>query len=97
MAVFPEGYTSRDKLLHKFRSGVFKIAQKAGVPIVVCTLQNTQHIFRNALHLRHTDVELHLLDVIPAEQLKGVTAVEIGERVHAMMAADLGPDKVAAE
>ena len=97
VAVFPEGYTSRDKLLHKFRSGVFKIAQKAGVPIVVCTLQNTQHIFRNALHLRHTDVELHLLDVIPAEQLKGVTAVEIGERVHAMMAADLGPDKVAAE
>ncbi len=95
VAVFPEGYTSRDGLLHPFRSGVFKIAQKAQVPIVVCTLQNTQHIFHNALRLRRTDVQLHLLDVIPPEELKGVTAVDIGERVHKMMADDLGPDLVA--
>ena len=32
---------------------------------------------------------------IPPEELKGVTAVEIGERVHRMMADDLGPDLVA--
>ena len=94
IAVFPEGYTSLDGLLHPFRSGVFKIAQKAGVPIVVCTLQNTNKCFANMLKLKRTHVHLHLLDVIPPEQLKGVTAVEIGERVHAMMAVDLGPDLV---
>lgn len=94
IAVFPEGYTSLDGRLHPFRSGVFKIAQKANVPIVVCTLQNTQHIFRNAVRLRPTKVELHLVGVIPAEELKGVTTVQIGERVHAMMAADLGPENV---
>lgn len=92
IGVFPEGYTSLDGKLHDFRSGVFKIAQKANVPIVVCTLQNTQYIFRNAMRLRPTDVHLHLLAVIPPEELKGVTAVEIGERVHAMMAADLGAE-----
>ena len=97
IAVFPEGYTSLDGLLHPFRSGVFKIAQKANVPIVVCTLQNTNRCFANALKLKRTHVHLHLLDVIPPEQLKGVTAVEIGERIHAMMAEDLGPDLVLPE
>lgn len=97
VAVFPEGYTSLDGLLHPFRNGVFKIAQKANVPIVVCTLQNTNKPFLNAPRLKATDVHLHLLDVIPAEELKGKTAVEIGNRVHAMMAADLGPDLVLPE
>ena len=94
VAVFPEGYTSMDGLLHPFRSGVFKIAQRADVPIVVCTLQNTQYILKNAAHLKPTDVHVHLLGVIPTEELHGVTAVDIGNRVHAMMAEDLGPDLV---
>ena len=94
IGVFPEGYTSLDGLLHPFRSGVFKIAQKAGVPIVVCTLQNTQYVLKNALKLKPTTVELHLVGVIGAEELKGRTAVDIGEQVHKMMADDLGPDLV---
>ena len=94
VAVFPEGYTSMDGLLHHFRHGVFKIAQKAKVPIVVVTLQNTQHILHNAARLKKTDVQLHLLTVIPPEELTGRTATDVGEQVYAMMAADLGPDKV---
>ena len=90
VAVFPEGYTSKDGKLHHFRSGVFKIAQKANVPIVVCTIQNTRQIFRNVTHLKPTDVELHLVDVIPAENLKGKTTVDIGNQVHEMMIGDLG-------
>ncbi len=94
VAVFPEGYTSLDEKLHPFRSGVFKIAQKAQVPIVVCTLQNTQKIFRNALRLKPTCVKLHLLAVIPAEELQGVSTVDIGKRVHGLMAEDLGAENV---
>ena len=94
VGVFPEGYVSLDRLLHPFRPGVFKIAQKAKVPIVVCTLRNTHHIFANAMKLKPTEVELHLLDVIPAEELEGVTAVQIADRVHKMMADDLGPELV---
>ena len=94
VAVFPEGYVSLDKKLHPLRHGVFKIAQRAGVPIAVCTLQNTHHIFSNAKRLKPTDVHFHLVGVIPAEELKGVTAVEIGERVYKMMADDLGPELV---
>ncbi len=94
IGVFPEGYTSLDGLLHPFRSGVFKIAQKAKVPIVVCTVQNTNKVFKNAMHLKATDVQLHLLQVIPAEELAGCTTVEIAERVHGIMAEDLGPENV---
>lgn len=97
ICVFPEGYTSLDGKLHRFRSGVFKIAQKANVPIVVCTIQNTQNVFHNISRLRPTKVRFHLVAVIPPEELKGVTAVEVGERVHTLMAEDLGPELVAAE
>lgn len=97
IGVFPEGYTSKDGKLHHFRSGVFKIAQKANVPIVVCTIQGTRELFHNMKRLKATDVQLHLVGVVPAEELKGKTAVEIGDRVHAMMAEDLGPDRVAEE
>ena len=97
IAVFPEGGTNHDDKLHHFRPGVFKIAQKANVPIVVCTIQNTRPIIHNGLRLKKTHVDLHLVDVIPAEDLKGKTTVEISDRVFAMMAADLGPELIAAE
>ena len=96
IAVFPEGGIIKDgKLLHRFRPGVFKIAQKAGVPIVVCTLNGTQNIVENVKHFRQTRIDFHLLEVIPAEELRGVTTVDIAERVHAIMAADLGQENVA--
>ena len=90
IAVFPEGYTSVDGRLHHFRPGVFKIAMKAQVPIVVCTITNTNRVVHNILCLKHTDIELHLIDVIPAEALKGRTAVDISEQVYQMMLNDLG-------
>ena len=96
ICVFPEGGTNHDDKLHPFRPGVFKIAQKAGVPIVVCTLRNTRPIIQNGIRLKPTDVELRLLDVIPPENLKGRTAVDISHEVFRMMAADLGPEMVAA-
>ena len=96
IAVFPEGKITKDgKLLHDFRPGVFKIAQKANVPIVVCTLNGTQNIMPNLKKFRRTLIDFHLLQVIPAEELKGVSTVEIAGRVHALMAADLGEENVA--
>ncbi len=94
IAVFPEGYVSLDGLLHPFRNGVFKIAQKAKVPIVVCTLQNTNRVFKNARRLKPTDVHMHLLAVVPPESLQGRTTADIGAQIHALMAEDLGPDLV---
>ena len=95
VAVFPEGKITGDDKLHQFRPGVFKMATKAGVPIVVCTLFGTQDITKNIKRLRRTHIRLHLVDMIPAEELKGVTTVDIAHRVHALMAQSLGPENVA--
>ena len=92
IAVFPEGGTNQDDKLHPFRPGVFKIAQKANVPIVVCTIQGPRDIFKNAAKLRPTHVPLHLVGVIPAEELKGRTAVDIAGQVYDMMLSDLGEE-----
>ena len=92
VAVFPEGYTSMDVKLHHFRCGVFKIAIKANVPIVVCTLQNTQNILRSAARLKPVDAHLHVLGVIQPEEFAGKTAIQIGERVYDWMLSDLGPE-----
>lgn len=97
VAVFPEGYIHEDKKLHHFRSGVFKIAKKTEVPIVVCTLKNSRDAISNLLHHRRTDMEVSVLETIQPEQYKDITTVELGERIYKLMAEDLGPENVAQE
>ena len=90
VCAFPEGYTSKDGKVHPFRPGVFKIAQKTNVPIVVCTIQNTRDIFKNLKHFGHTDVELHLVEVIPPESYAGLNTVALSDMVYEKMISDLG-------
>ena len=92
VCVFPEGYTSLDGKLHHFRSGVFKIATKTQVPIVVCTLKNTEKVCHNALRLKKTPVPMHVVGVIRPDTFGGRTAVDIGAQADDMMRADLGED-----
>ena len=92
VAVFPEGGILVKDKLSPFRPGVFKIAMKTGVPIVVCTLKGTSDLFHNMKRLKPTHVQLHLVDVIPAEELVGKTTVEVAEQVHAMMQESLGEE-----
>lgn len=85
IAIFPEGGTNKtDDTLLSFKNGAFKVAQKAGVPIVICAITNTRAIFKNMFR-RHTDVYLDVLDVVSADDLAGCTTIDIGERVHAVM------------
>ncbi len=94
IAVFPEGGIKGGNVLHPFRHGVFKIALRTKVPIVVCTLWGTQNIIHNGLRLKPTDVDFHVLGVVQPEEISGMTAVDVGHLVHDMMAKDLGPDRV---
>ena len=94
IGVFPEGGIRGGNVLHPFRHGVFKIALRAKVPVVVCTLWGTQDILHNALRLKPTDVDFHVLGVIQPEEYQGLTAVELGKTAYQMMADDLGSDRV---
>ncbi len=92
IGVFPEGYTSKDCLVHPFRSGVFKIAQKTKVPIVVCTIRNTRSIFKNLRKLKAPDVDLHLVRVFSPQELEGLSTVQISDLVYETMIGDLGEE-----
>ena len=92
VCAFPEGYTSKDGLLHPFRSGVFKIAQKAKVPIVVCTIRNTRNIFKNLARFRPTPVPFHVVKVLSQEELAGLSTGQISDLVYETMISDLGED-----
>jgi 1-acyl-sn-glycerol-3-phosphate acyltransferase len=97
IAVFPEGRIHDDRKFHHFRPGVFKIAQKAKVPIVVCTLKNSRYLTKNLTRLKRSDTVLTVLTVIYPEDYEGKTTTELAEEVYQMMAADLGPENVAQE
>ncbi len=92
VAVFPEGYTTKDGKVHHFRPGAFKIAQKTQVPIVVCTIDGTKPLFHNLKTYSATKAELHLVDVIQPEAYAGKTTAEISDMVYEMMISDLGED-----
>ena len=65
------------------------------MPIVVCTLKNTKDVVHNLLRLKPSYVEMRVLEVIPPEEIKGVTTVDIAHRCHDLMAEDLGADLIA--
>ena len=95
IGIFPEGGIDDDGLLHHFKPGVFKIAQKANVPVVVCTLKNTKPVVHNILHLKPSHVEMTVLETIPAERVKVSNTVELAHYCHDLMAEDLGPELTA--
>ena len=95
IAVFPEGGIHEDKKFHHFRPGVFKIAQKTNVPVVVCTLKNTKVVVDNIYKLKPSHVELNVLRVIKPEEYSGMNTVQLSDWCHDLMAEDLGPELVA--
>ena len=92
IGVFPEGGINNQRKFKHFRPGVFKIAQKAKVPIVVCTLRNTHNVLRDVLHFKRPHVSMHVLEVVQPEWMEGKTTVEIADYIYGVMAEDLGPE-----
>lgn len=84
IALYPEGTRSRDCKLLPFHNGVFKIAKKAGVPIVVMTVRGTEQVKTNYPWHR-TDIYMDICGVISAEDVKAARTNEIGGLVRAMM------------
>ena len=83
--VYPEG--TRNKAytgLLPFHNGVFKIAQKANVPVVVVAVHGTEKIHKHA-PWHHTDVYLDVLDVMDAAFVKENGTAVIGDRVQQLL------------
>ena len=87
--VYPEGTRNKSyQGLLPFHNGVFKVAQKANIPVVVVAIHGTEKIHKNA-PWRHTDVYLDVLDVMDAASVKENGTAVIGERVQQKLLANL--------
>ncbi len=88
IGIYPEGTRSRTGELLPFHAGSFKIAQKAGVPLVVACTYGTEKVGRRLF--RPTPVYLEILEVIEPERLKSMStqalAEEAREKIRARLA-----------
>ena len=80
VAIYPEGTRSKNCVLLPFHNGVFKIAQKAGVPIAVAAIQGTEQIHKN-WYRRSTQVQFDIIETIPAAFVTESRTAVIGQRV----------------
>lgn len=86
--VYPEGTRNKAaKGLLPFHNSVFKIAHKAGSPIVVMSVRNTERVHKRA-PFRRTHVYLTVLDVFSAEEVMEMRTADIGEKVQAILLQD---------
>ena len=88
VAVYPEGTRSKNLELLPFHHGVFKIAQKAHVPIVVMTIRGTESIYKN-IPFHHTDVYLNIISTISADDVKAHRTSELEQMIRELMLEDL--------
>lgn len=92
--VFPEGTRNRRvEGLLPFREGVFLMAKKAGVPIVIVRVTDTDKVKQRA-PWRKTRVYVDFVDVIDAETVKAARSHELSEMVRERMAAAEGLPRV---
>lgn len=89
MAIYPEGTRARDGEMLPFHAGSFKIATKSGAPLVITTVDNTNHVHKNAPWKR-TDITLRICEVIPAKEVASSTTAELCERAKRIMCGSLG-------
>lgn len=83
IGVYPEGKRSKSGVLLPFHNGVFRIARKANVPIVVMSISGTEKIHKRT-PFKRTDVFLDI-DVIPSDEVKQMKTDEIGDRVRTIL------------
>ena len=90
LAVFPEGRRTDDGQLQAFEPGAFKIALRAGVPIVPVTIRGTFAMLpRTSLAPRPGRVEVLISEPIETTDYTDKTLPALIERTRAAIAANL--------
>jgi len=84
IGIYPEGTRSKSGVLLPFHNGVFKIAKKAKVPIVVMTVEGTEQIFKN-YPFHRSDVYLDILEILPERDVTNRRTDESGEYIRNLM------------
>ena len=91
VAVYPEGTRNYGEGLLPFHNAMFKIAQKANVPIVVVTVKNTYDIQKNyPFHRSHDYIDI--VRVLDADEVKKTKTAELGYKIRELMLTKLNEE-----
>ena len=82
VGIYPEGTRSKNGKLLPFHDGVFKIAQKADVPVLVSTVVGTEKVSKNT-PFKRTIVYIDFLDCFKAE--KDENSHDLSEKARALI------------
>lgn len=82
IGIYPEGTRSKESNLLPFHDGVFKIAQKANVPVLVGVLTGTEQI-RKRKFLKRVTVHLDFVEVLMPQT--GESSHELSEKARALI------------
>ena len=93
IVVYPEGTRSKKYKLLKFHAGVFKIAQKANVPIVVATIRGAEDV-KDRYPWRRTHVYIDVLDVFDRDKVKSSTTDDLSHEARQLMLEKLEPENI---
>lgn len=84
IVIYPEGTRSKKSVLLPFHDGVFKIAQKAKVPVVVIVVRGTEQVHKR-FFFRKSDVYIDVLDTFPTEYVTSHSSHEISAKARNLM------------
>lgn len=91
LVVFAEGHRSADGVLQDFKTGGFKLAQKAGVPIVPITIIGTNRVLKKDSLVFHAGtVEVIIDPPLPTQGYTSRTLPELLHKTHTIIAGHLG-------
>ena len=84
ICIYPEGTRNKGDGILPMHNGSFKIAQRAGVPVVIATVRNTDKV-KHRMPFKATDVYIDILDVISAEDAKNSPTSVTAQRAWEIM------------
>ena len=89
IGIYPEGGTNRtEQTVLPLHSGSFKIAQKAGVPVVVSTIAGTRAVKKNMV-IRRSHVYVDIVDIISREDTMRLRTAELADMSRELMTKNL--------
>ncbi|HHU10595.1 MAG TPA: 1-acyl-sn-glycerol-3-phosphate acyltransferase [Intrasporangiaceae bacterium] len=91
VGVFPEATMSLSFELKEFKTGAARMAQEAGVPILPCTLWGSQRVWTKHVpkRLNRNNTPIYITIGEPIHVGPDDDVIEVTERLHAIMAAQL--------
>ncbi|HXX43548.1 MAG TPA: lysophospholipid acyltransferase family protein [Candidatus Acidoferrales bacterium] len=88
LIAFAEGSRTRDGHVQEFKKGVFKMAQRFGVPIVPMSIVGSYEFFRTGHWMLHPGkITVYIHDTIETSDIRPADADELRERVWEIVSA----------